>query len=65
MRPYTPPPFEFVDANILKELNNLPAIVEQLEKCGYTCIAGKLELNTAFIRLKEIATMMKGTERTI
>lgn len=36
-------------------MSRLRAIVEQLESCGYECVAGKLELNTAFIELKEIA----------
>lgn len=33
----------------------LKAIVEQLESCGYECEGGPLELNTAFIALKELA----------
>src|SRR5688572_261964 len=35
--------------------NNLPAIIAQLESCGYECQAGPLGNNTAFIELKEIA----------
>ena len=34
---------------------DLVAIVEQLEGCEYECIAGPLRLNTAFIKLKEMA----------
>ena len=30
-------------------------IIDQLSKCGYTCEGGSLEMNVAFIRLKEIA----------
>lgn len=33
----------------------LKEIVEQLESCGYTCQAGPLENNTAFVKLKELA----------
>ncbi|WP_332648876.1 hypothetical protein [Lysinibacillus sp. 54212] len=33
----------------------LKEIVEQLESCGYVCVAGPLENNTAFVRLKELA----------
>lgn len=35
--------------------DNLPAIIQQLEACGYQCIAGPLEMNTAFIELKRIS----------
>ena len=38
---------EFAKADLL-------AIVEQLEKCGYTCEGGALENNVAFIELKRI-----------
>lgn len=34
---------------------NIQEIVKQLEWCGYTCEAGPLENNVAFIELKEIA----------
>lgn len=33
----------------------LKEIVEQLESCGFECVAGPLENNTAFIALKELA----------
>ena len=33
----------------------LTEIVEQLEVCGFTCEAGSLEMNEAFIALKEKA----------
>ena len=33
----------------------LQEIVKQLKHCGYTCIAGPLELNVAFIALCEMA----------
>lgn len=36
-------------------LTELQEIVNQLELCGYECQGGPLEMNTAFIRLKEIA----------
>lgn len=35
--------------------DELLKIIEQLEWCGYECQGGPLEMNTAFIRLKEIA----------
>lgn len=38
---------EFAKADLL-------AIVEQLEKCGYTCEGGALENNVAFVELKRI-----------
>ena len=34
-------------------------IVEQLNHCGYTCIAGPLELSVAFIALCEMAERIK------
>lgn len=36
-------------------LTELQRIIDQLELCGYECQGGPLEMNTAFIRLKEIA----------
>lgn len=38
----------------VKEKADLLAIVEQLEKCGYTCEGGALENNVAFVELKRI-----------
>jgi hypothetical protein len=40
-----------------KYVNDLPAIVEQLERCGYQTADGlhNLSMNAAFIALKEIA----------
>jgi len=38
-----------------KEYKTLTEIVDQLEWCGYECIAGPLENNTAFIALKEMS----------
>lgn len=35
--------------------DELLKIIEQLEWCGYECQGGPLEMNTAFVRLKEIA----------
>lgn len=35
--------------------DELLEIIDQLELCGYACQGGPLELNVAFIRLKEIA----------
>lgn len=35
----------------------LCAIVEQLESCGFECEGGPLELNTAFIALKEMGSL--------
>lgn len=35
--------------------NNLPEIIKQLESCGYSCEAGSLENNLAFIELKRMA----------
>lgn len=34
----------------------LSEIVDQLESCGYTCEAGPLSHNVAFIELKRIAS---------
>lgn len=36
-------------------MSKLKEIVEQLESCGYECVAGKLENNVAFIELKRLA----------
>lgn len=38
---------------------SLAEIVAQLEACGYRCEAGPLELNTAFIALKQRAELEK------
>lgn len=35
---------------------DLPSALKQLEKCGFECEAGPLELNTAFLYLKSIST---------
>jgi hypothetical protein len=35
--------------------DQLKEIVEQLKSCGYSCEAGPLENNTAFIQLEELA----------
>ena len=35
----------------------LKGIVEQLESCNYECEAGPLERNTAFLALRELATL--------
>lgn len=40
-------------------LDELRQIVEQLELCGYECQGVPLEMNTAFIRLKEAACREK------
>jgi hypothetical protein len=47
-----------------KYVNNLPAIVEQLERCGYQTADGlhNLSMNAAFIALKEIAAKSEGGE---
>ncbi|WP_433958550.1 hypothetical protein [Cytobacillus horneckiae] len=37
------------------EKDKLKEIVKQLESCGYTCDAGPLENNTAFLELKSLA----------
>ena len=39
----------------LADKMTLRDIVKQLNHCGYTCIAGPLELNVAFIALGEMA----------
>lgn len=54
----------FTDREIAKESETpkyytITDIVEQLEFCGYTCEAGPLEKNIAFMRLKEISEMEK------
>lgn len=41
-------------ADALLAHQQLRAIVEQLEKCEFECVAGPLRLNTAFIKLKEM-----------
>lgn len=35
--------------------NPLKPIVEQLESCGYECVAGSLSKNVDFIKLKEMS----------
>jgi hypothetical protein len=47
-----------------KYVNDLPAIVEQLERCGYQTADGlhNLSMNAAFIALKEIAAKSEGGE---
>lgn len=35
-------------------------IVNQLESCGYTCEGGPLEMNMAFVKLKEISDLEKA-----
>lgn len=42
---------------------SLKEIIEQLDSCAYQCEGGPLHLNTAFIRLQEIAE--KGPEHLI
>lgn len=54
----------FTDRKTAKEsgepkYSTITDIVEQLEFCGYTCEAGPLEKNIAFMRLKEISEMEK------
>lgn len=34
-------------------------IVEQLKSCGYRCEAGSLEMNTAFVELERMATVLQ------
>jgi hypothetical protein len=36
-------------------MGKLKEIIEQLESCNYTCEAGPIENNVAFIELKELA----------
>lgn len=42
-----------------REYNTITEIVDQLESCGYTCQGGRLEMNTAFLKLKWMAQMEK------
>ena len=49
---------DFLEVNNL--LAELPEIVRQLESCGYECQAGKLEMNTAFIRMKEVLAELES-----
>ena len=43
------------DASDTAKAWTLSDIVEQLASCGFTCEAGKLEMNEAFIALNELA----------
>jgi len=43
------------DASCPAKAWTLSDIVEQLASCGFTCEAGKLEMNEAFIALNELA----------
>jgi len=36
-------------------MEKLKEIIKQLESCGFTCEAGPLENNTAFLELKDLA----------
>ena len=49
---------DFLEVNNL--LAELPQIVSQLESCGYECQAGRLEMNTAFIRMKEVLSELES-----
>lgn len=39
----------------MKEYKKIQEIVEQLEGCNYECEGGPLNMNIAFIKLKELA----------
>lgn len=43
-------------------LEELLEIVQQLERCGYECEGGPLNMNKAFVRLKELAYRHKPEE---
>lgn len=46
--------FKFVQGEIQKQNRNTGTLLDQLEQCQYECEAGPLELNVAFLALKEL-----------
>lgn len=44
-------------------LDELREIVDQLELCGYECEGGTINMNKAFVRLKELAYRRKPEDK--